>query len=447
MTAVTMPQGGVGAFGPGAKQRAKFLPAPRAYADEPIAPKGYVLNLVAGDFCERVVSIWRGRRLGEYLAADKARRQAWHACMASGHADFSPAATDTARCEHSYELMTFERGKALLARAFGVCPPGLPGALGRLAEETMSAQAYGDLVAVLEGGGPCAQEIFRSKRIKGSTLMVLRFVGGLPYADALLAVMHIRPPGEQMVANLDLSGGHEMHAHLAAGKFLQHLRRVEGEFADLFRHLCAKAQLHLQRLALEHAEGAGGIGFYVEIRPAPEHAAALDLAQRAYQLIGSQGQGNVFQYNAMRRHVLTLVQFANANAIFAHMKTLELSDLLDFLGAKSWESFCCAYLIAEEGFLPTGLSAGGTLSVLDLIGRRVSDGVRLYAQCKKSSDKMVIDDQFLALAKLQHDATLFYFAYGGVVSKPSNVRVFTKIDALNWAETAKGRQYVALLCR
>ena len=102
-----------------------------------------------------------------------------------------------------------------------------------------------------------------------------------------------------------------------------------------------------------------------------------------------------------------------------------------------------AYLIAEHRFLPTGLSPGRTLAVLDLVGRRQSDGARIYAQCKKSNTPVEINDDFLSIAK--DSALLYFFAFGGVIDASPQMCVFTKEDAVAWASTTSGKRYVSLL--
>ncbi len=172
----------------------------------------------------------------------------------------------------------------------------------------------------------------------------------------------------------------------------------------------------------------------------------IDELPDAYQLLAAQGQANVFNFRSMHQHVAALVRYDTSHDLVDHLKQLELPDLLDFLGASGWETFCMAYLITEEGFLPTGLSPGRTLAVLDLVGRSQRDGKRIYAQCKKSPAAINIDDNFLALAALEQDSVLFFCAYGGILKgPPPHVRVFSKTDALAWADTPRGKSYVSLL--
>jgi hypothetical protein len=121
----------------------------------------------------------------------------------------------------------------------------------------------------------------------------------------------------------------------------------------------------------------------------------IDELPDAYQLLAAQGQANVHNLVAMKRHVDALVEYQTSHEINDYLRGLTVTELLDFLGASAWESFCMAYLITEEGFVPTGLSAGRTLAVLDLVGRSRVDGKRVYAQCKKMNMGVEIGEEFL----------------------------------------------------
>jgi hypothetical protein len=172
----------------------------------------------------------------------------------------------------------------------------------------------------------------------------------------------------------------------------------------------------------------------------------IDELPDAFQLLPAQGRSNVYELHSMQQHVALLVKFDTSEAIFAHLKTLDLPELLDVLGSASWESFCLAYLAATEDFVLTGLSAGRTLAVFDLVGRNRSTEARVYAQCKKDSRPVEIEAEFLHAAEVARDVKLYFFAFSGVVTTPPNsVRVFTKEDAIKWAATGPGRRYIELL--
>jgi hypothetical protein len=129
---------------------------------------------------------------------------------------------------------------------------------------------------------------------------------------------------------------------------------------------------------------------------------------------------------------------------------MSLSDRIDALGPKSWETICEAYLILEERYLPMGLRVGGTLPVFDLIGRS-QDGPFIQAQCKGNRSKVYIQEEFLEQSR-QIEASkrkTFFFAYAGVTNEESDisdVTVLTNTDILNWLQTSpRGQGYVKLM--
>jgi hypothetical protein len=165
----------------------------------------------------------------------------------------------------------------------------------------------------------------------------------------------------------------------------------------------------------------------------------------AYRL-PAQGRSNVYQFKSMREHVRLLADHLNEDAINRAFGEKPFDELLDLLGASAWESFCFAYLIWEEEFVPTGLSIGRTLPKVDIIGRR-RNGSHIFAQCKKHPTRQAIDSDFLRLSEsLAPDDTAFYFAYGGCVNEAANnIRVIDRKYALQWAETKNGQLYRRLL--
>jgi hypothetical protein len=166
----------------------------------------------------------------------------------------------------------------------------------------------------------------------------------------------------------------------------------------------------------------------------------------AYWLLRSQGQSNVFRFNSMREHVRLLAEHMNEAGVNRAFSEKPFNELLDLLGAFAWESFCYAYLLWEEDFVPTGLSVGRTLPTVDIIGRR-RNGSRIIAQCKKHPTAQSIDCEFLTLSEsLAPEDTAFYFAYGGCTNEaPNNIRVIDRTDVLQWAETKNGQLYRRLL--
>jgi len=173
----------------------------------------------------------------------------------------------------------------------------------------------------------------------------------------------------------------------------------------------------------------------------------LERLPDSYQLIPTQGRGNVHEFRQMWEHVKLLADSRSEDDVSASLRQKPFDVLLDFLGASPWESFCYAYLILEEGLIPTGLSIGRTLPAVDIVGRRRCDGSRIIAQCKKDKTAKHIESDFLsACAGLNPRDTAYYFAYGGCVGNvPADVRVFSGKDAASWANFENGKKYHRLL--
>src|SRR3954451_5678815 len=109
-----------------------------------------VVELVAGRYVKAVNRIW-GAKVGEYLSAPDARRPLGQGCFAAGPPSlrWQTAAAAT----RLYDRLTYAPGKELIAQAYGDCPPGLLGCLGRLGAEARSGYTYRALVQVLQRGG------------------------------------------------------------------------------------------------------------------------------------------------------------------------------------------------------------------------------------------------------------------------------------------------------
>jgi len=166
----------------------------------------------------------------------------------------------------------------------------------------------------------------------------------------------------------------------------------------------------------------------------------------AYWLLAAQGRSNVHQFNNIWEHVKLLAEHVNEDAINRAFGQRPFDELLDLLGASAWESFCFAYLIWEEDFVPTGLSTGRTLPTGDIVGRR-RNGSRIVAQCKKHPTEQPIEPEFRKLSEsLAIEDTAFYFAYGGCSEEvPNSVRVIDRKFALQWADSENGQLYRKLL--
>ena len=167
----------------------------------------------------------------------------------------------------------------------------------------------------------------------------------------------------------------------------------------------------------------------------------------AYHLMASQGRSNIYQLHGMRRHVELLVSCADVGAVRVEMAAMPLPELVRFLGAIAWESLCTGYLSLEHGFIHTGLSTGGTLPTFDIVGRRLSDGMHVFAQCKKDPNPVEVQESFkVALGAHTGPCLAFYFAYGNCLGDiPPGVEVFDEVRMLAWLATERGERYRQLL--
>jgi hypothetical protein len=176
----------------------------------------------------------------------------------------------------------------------------------------------------------------------------------------------------------------------------------------------------------------------------------LSLLPDCFRLLASAGQANCHEVHGTRPLIELLCECKNEQDVLDRWAAMSLAERVDILGPNSWESICEAYLILEEGYLPMGLSTGGTLPLFDLVGRS-RDGRHIHVQCKGTRAAVTISDDFLDQTR-QVDTKkrkTFFFAYAGVtnsIEELSDIEVVTNMDMLIWLETsAKGRAYVKLM--
>jgi hypothetical protein len=169
----------------------------------------------------------------------------------------------------------------------------------------------------------------------------------------------------------------------------------------------------------------------------------------AYHLMASQGRSNVYQLHGMRRHLQLLVESPDVGAVRSALAAMPLDELVDFLGAIAWESLCTGYLTMEHDFIHTGLSTGGTLPTFDVVGRRRSDGMHIFAQCKKDPNRVEVQETFKAALRAHTRPCLaFYFAFGGVRDNETDgYEVITRDGMLAWLKTERGGHIVSCFCR
>lgn len=164
----------------------------------------------------------------------------------------------------------------------------------------------------------------------------------------------------------------------------------------------------------------------------------------SYWLIPSQGRSNVHQFRAMGDHIRMLAECASEDEVNDRFHDMPANEYLNFIGDSEWEALCAAYLIFESQFIPSGLSVGKTLAVLDIVGRRKSDGARIFAQCKKHAFPQTIPEEFHILSNQVEDSDLIYFfAFGGCADPavPENMKIVDANFMLEWLNSDHGRLY------
>jgi hypothetical protein len=166
-----------------------------------------------------------------------------------------------------------------------------------------------------------------------------------------------------------------------------------------------------------------------------------------FRLLSSAGRSNVHEVHGTRPLIEMLARSMSAADVTTIIRAMPRDTWLETLGPNSWESLCFAYLILEEGFVPTGLGIGHTLPVFDIIGRSAS-GTRILAQCKKDPNPGEIESTFLKAVDEGDPADIcYYFAFGGISGQiPEKVKIITRLEILNWMEMdSDGQRYYKLL--
>ncbi len=107
----------------------------------------------------------------------------------------------------------------------------------------------------------------------------------------------------------------------------------------------------------------------------------LDELPPSFLLLPSAGRGSVHKVPSCSALLKLLVDHESETEVAAAFDSLSWDAWITALGPKGWETLCLGYLIQEHGFLPTGLSIGGTLADFDIVGR-LRSGESVYAQYK-----------------------------------------------------------------
>ena len=167
----------------------------------------------------------------------------------------------------------------------------------------------------------------------------------------------------------------------------------------------------------------------------------------AFRLIPQSGRSNVYCLRSLAQLVGLLEQCDDEVGVCNLIANMDLGTWLDILGPKGWESIALAFLVIEEGFVPTGLNIGHTLATVDIAGRGLLTQCQIVAQCKKDAGPIPVPAEFLAVSQnLPEGARRFFFAFGGCADAPDPIIVKNRDDILHWLQyDERGMQYRTVL--
>lgn len=165
----------------------------------------------------------------------------------------------------------------------------------------------------------------------------------------------------------------------------------------------------------------------------------------SFLLLPAAGRGSVHEVPSCTVLLKLLIDHESASEVTAAFDALPWDMWIAALGPKGWESLCLGYLIQEYGFLPTGLSVGGTLADFDIVGR-LRSGEPVYAQCKGDPRlHYITPDEGEAFASLP-DGKKFFFARSGVNRELPGVTHLDEPRIVEWlTHSEAGLEYFRLL--
>jgi len=162
-----------------------------------------------------------------------------------------------------------------------------------------------------------------------------------------------------------------------------------------------------------------------------------------FRLLPSAGRSTLHKVSSHEKLISILIEARDEDDVRSAIRGLPLTDWIDALGDKGWESVCTAYLILEHGFLPTGLLVGSTLADFDIVGHDLN-GTSIYGQCKKTPTPHRFSRKDKeSFACLPRDTKKFFFPYAGPEEGPlSGVSVVSYSRIRRWLEaTENGKRY------
>lgn len=144
-----------------------------------------------------------------------------------------------------------------------------------------------------------------------------------------------------------------------------------------------------------------------------------------------------------------LAEQTDANSFQREFNSLfhnNFEQWIALLGPKGWEALATAYLTFEENYVPTGLTAGGTLPRLDIVGANTVTRQRVIAECKNGRSQLAALPEGIAGELAAFEGRAFLFAFAGCAENDPRVTTVTGEDMNQWFnEKDNGRTYRELI--
>lgn len=152
-----------------------------------------VVRLIAGQFVNDVSRVWGPDRLHEYLAATDLRRHIWHSWLAANRAGID---------DRSYDFLTTQKARSIIAEGYGCCPVGMLPMLRKLGPQAKQLDYYRALAGVLKRGDACARAVIRSNEIDTEMIIALASLPDDEQSQSLIGALVNKPISISLVAPL-----------------------------------------------------------------------------------------------------------------------------------------------------------------------------------------------------------------------------------------------------
>lgn len=169
-----------------------------------------------------------------------------------------------------------------------------------------------------------------------------------------------------------------------------------------------------------------------------------------FRLLQTTGRGTLQRLGSHKEPLARmLAEQTEASGVQREFNSLFYSDFkkwIALLGPKGWESLATAYLTLEENYVPTGLTGGGTLPGLDIVGANTVTRERVIAQCKNDRNELAALPEGIARELATFEGRAFLFAFAGCAENDPRVATVTAECIKKWfKEKDNGRAYRELI--